>query len=92
MAKTADASNDLEARYKKLKKQVDQLQFEMSHTQGQLDNMLYELEQGFGCSTIEDAEILLEQLTKKEAKQRKMLSSALAKFEERWRDKLQSTT
>lgn len=86
MAKTSN--NDVE-QFLELKRKVERYQKEQERAAGAYDQLMSELASEFGCKSLKEAKRLLAEMEKTEQEQSKLLREGLAKFEEKWGDKLQ---
>lgn len=73
---------------KKLKGQVREAQAEAERAEGALQETLQQLQEEFGCSSIEQAEALLQSLEEEEKRVQQKLDQVLEKFREKWSDYL----
>lgn len=71
-----------------LKKKVEELQRRADKAQGALDGLVRRLEEEFGCSTLEEAQILLEEFEQEEKDAEKAFKKAMRKFQKKWGDLL----
>lgn len=70
--------------YNRLIKRVEKLQADTSKAEGSYEQLMEELQEKYGCSTIEEAEHLLEEKEKEARKLRKRFERELKKFNEEW--------
>lgn len=72
--------------YAKLKAAAEEAQREADKAEGAFEQAMKALEKDFGCTSIGEARQLLADLEKREAKAVKAFNTALAEFEEKWRE------
>jgi hypothetical protein len=72
------------ARYEELKSSADKLQRDIDRAEGVLQERLSQLKAEFNCSTLEEAQSLLENKRAKAIKAKEQFDKALNQFEEEW--------
>jgi predicted nucleic acid-binding Zn-ribbon protein len=75
-----------EREYKRLKCKAEEAQKDRNRAEGQLEALLGQLEEQFGCSTIDEAEAVLEELKKRAAHAEESYEKAVADFKAEWPD------
>lgn len=73
-------------RFQQLQAAVEKAQSDADRAQGALDQLMAKLEAEYGCTTLEQAEKKLEELTSKSAAAEQTYNDALAVFEEEYGD------
>ncbi len=73
-------------RWEKLKRDVDDMQREVSRAEGSLSTLLKRLEDQFGCKTEEEGRKLLQKMERKQEKIEDQFKDALEEFEEKWKE------
>lgn len=76
------------ARYQKMKKQVEQLRSEAERAAGREEQLMKQLKDQFGCTTIEEAQDKLKQLQTEAEKAKKVFDRKFDLFEAEWGEKL----
>lgn len=82
-------SDQSERKYKRLKREIDKLDREISRKEGAQEELLRTLQRDFECETLDDAQDLLEALQQQEHKLKNKFDQELEAFEEKWGDVLQ---
>jgi predicted nucleic acid-binding Zn-ribbon protein len=67
-----------------LKKRVETAQQEASEAKGSLKQVMKQIKDGFGCSTLKDAKLKLKKLEKKAEQLEETFQTSLDEFEEKW--------
>lgn len=75
--------------YQKRHAELEKIRRRRDQSQGALNELLEQLRKEHGCSTIEEADELLEQLRTKLAQARKKLKKQLKKFDAEWTEYLE---
>lgn len=75
-----------EETYRRLKKQVDTAKTESERAKGALSQLMSQLKTEFGCETLKEAKVLLEEIEVKKNKTQKKFQEALAEYEKRWKE------
>lgn len=75
-------------KYNQLQTTVEGLRKEANKAAGALDQLMSQLKKEFGCKTLEEAENLLRDLTKKEKRLAKQFEEGLQEFEKDFGEKL----
>lgn len=66
--------------YQKLKKEAEDLRSEVLRAEGSLQSLMASLKTNYDCSTIEEAETLLEKLTKEKAAAEVLFNERLSAY------------
>lgn len=74
--------------YNRIKKKADQARADVQRAEGALDQVMKNLKDDFGCSTIEEAEAKLIELEEQEKAAEAAYQTELAAFQEKWGDLL----
>lgn len=75
-------------KYLNLKKRVESAQQEADQAEGAEKEVMKQIKNEFGCSTLNDAKRMLKQKRKQEADSKKKFDDAFEKFEEDWPDEI----
>ena len=75
-------------RYLVIKSQVENINRKVERAKGALHSELSRLKKMFGCATIEDGQKELKRLELKRREAKKKFELELAKFEDKWTNKL----
>lgn len=73
----------------KLKERVEELKSSVDQSKGALRQLHQELKEKHGCETLEEAELKLNRLRKKEKKAAQEFDAAVEDFEQKWGELLQ---
>lgn len=74
--------------FKRLQEKVEAAKSRAERAKGQFDQLMERLKDEFDCSSIEEAEELIEQKKKERSKAEKSYRAALDKFEKDYGDKI----
>lgn len=73
----------------RLKEKIEKLNQQLHRATGSRDTLLQRLQDEFECSSLEEADGLLERLEQKEKKLTTKYSKQLSSFESKWNEKLE---
>ena len=73
-------------KFQELRRQFKAAEKEANQAQGQLDELMRQLQDEFNCSTVEEAEELLARWRKDELRLTERYNQRLKKFEDKWKD------
>lgn len=77
------------SRYESLKRRIEQDSKDAERAQGAIAQIKRDLRSGFGCKSIEDAEILLRKMEKELQADEKTLEAKVEELEEKYGDELE---
>lgn len=73
-------------KYLSLKKKVESAQQEADQAEGAENEVMKQIKDEFGCTTLKSAKVLLKQKRKQEADSKEKFDAAFEQFEEDWPD------
>lgn len=73
-------------KYLELKKKVEQAQQKSDKAEGALEQIMEQLKEKFGCSTLKEAKKKLALLEKQEREAKEEFETAIEEFEEKWEE------
>jgi predicted nucleic acid-binding Zn-ribbon protein len=79
-------SNDItEEDYRRLKSEVEEAVEQAQRARGALDQLMRQLEEEFGCKTLKQAKLVLEELRDKRDRLQEKFNQAVKEYNEKWK-------
>jgi hypothetical protein len=78
-----------EEEFERIKEQVDSLQRQSDRVEGELNAILKEIKEKFGCRTLEEAKRLLDKMSKETSALEKQVKKKQKAFDMKWGDTLE---